>query len=160
MSRAKRIILAALRHLLARQNSQPYIEPELTLTLVALALDEPDQALLKRLAAENGWRIYFAGSPAEAWQIVNDRKAQIVLCEREEEGTDWREVIRKMVSASHPVCAILISNVTDDYLWNEVIMWGGHDVLAAPLREEHALRAIRLAWLYWSSAVKGHAGAA
>jgi hypothetical protein len=58
------------------------------------------------------------------------------------------------------VCAILISDVTDDNLWNEVVLWGGHEVLVTPLREENVLRAIRLAWLYWNSAMKNNAGAA
>jgi len=127
------------------------------LTLVALVTDELDRALLSSLAAEHGWTIHFARTRDEAWEVLTESKAQIILCEREKSGTDWRSVIRKMVSAPHLVCAILISNVTDNYLWNEVTMWGGHDVLSTPLREENVVRAIRLAWLYWSSASRNEA---
>ena len=130
---------------------------ESELTLVALVLDELDRALLSHLAAEHGWTIHFARTLDEAWAVLNESKAQIILCEREETGTGWRSVIRKMVSAPHLVCAILISNVSDNYLWNEVTMWGGHDVLVTPLREENVVRAIRLAWLYWSSASRNEA---
>jgi len=71
-----------------------------------------------------------------------------------------RGVIRNVTAAPRLVCAILISDVTDDYLWNEVVRWGGHDVLVAPLREENVRRAIRLAWLYWNSVMKSRTGVA
>ena len=168
MSRAKRSILATLRRLLpdrgakstgqAQPGHVPYIQPKLT--LVALVMGEQDRALLSHLAAEHGWAIHFAHTCGEAWDALNQLKAPIILCERDVPDSDWRGVIRKMVSAPHLVCAILISSVTDDYLWTEVISRGGHDVLATPLREENVLRAIRLAWMYWNSAMKSKAGVA
>ncbi len=166
--RAKFSILAAFRRLLpdralkpkspSQQSSMP--EEELKITLVALVLGERNRALLSGLAEEHRWVLHFALTSAEAWEILKDRKAQIFLLEREALGTDWRGVIRKVVSGPRLVCAILISDVTDGYLWNEVVMWGGHDVLVTPLREENVLRAIRLAWLYWNSAMKSNAGVA
>ena len=127
------------------------------LTLVALVLDESDRTLLSNLAVEHGWTIHFARTGDEAWQVLNSSQAQIVLCQREEPGSDWRGIIKKMVSPPHLVCAILVSNVADNYLWNEVMMWGGHDVLSTPLREENVVRAIRLAWLYWNSVSRNEA---
>ena len=127
------------------------------LTLVALVSDELDRALLSHLAAEHEWTILFARTRDEACEVLNENKAQIILCERDTFGTDWRSVIRELVSAPHLVCAILISNVSDNYLWNEVTMWGGHDVLTTPLREENVVRAIRLAWLYWDSTSRNEA---
>jgi len=164
--RAKLSILAAFRRLLpdralkpkspSQQSSVP--EEELKITLVALVLGERNRTLLSGLAEEHRWVIHFAGTSAEAWEILKERKAHIFLLEREAPGTDWRGVIRKVVSGPRLVCAILISDVTDGYLWNEVVMWGGHDVLVTPLREENVLRAIRLASLYWNSAMKSKAG--
>jgi len=142
----------------SKRDAMPFSESEIS--LVALVLGEWDRALLSRIAAEHRWAIHFAQTCDEAWAALNERKAQIIFCEREVAGMDWRPVIRKLVSAPHLVCAILISNVTDDYLWNEVVSRGGHDVLATPLREENVLRAIRLAWLYWNSARKYNAGVA
>lgn len=166
--RAKFSILSAFRRLLpdralkpkdpAQRRNMP--DDESKITIVALVLGEPNRALLSRLADEHGWVVHFARTSAEVWEILNTRKAQIFLFEREAPGTDWRGVIREVVSGPHLVCAILISDVTDTYLWNEVVMWGGHDVLVTPLREEKVLRAIRLAWLYWNSAMKSNAGVA
>jgi|KBSMisStaDraftv2_1062788.scaffolds.fasta_scaffold211517_3 hypothetical protein len=146
-----------LSGILGRSQRENVRSVNANLTLVALVLDELDRALLSNLAAEHGWTIHFGRTREETWELVNSTKAQIVLCERPGVGMDWRDVIRNMVSAPHLVCAILISKAMDNYLWNEVTMWGGHDVLAAPLREEDVLRAIRLAWLYWNSASRNEA---
>ena len=78
----------------------------------------------------------------------------MVLCDRELPAAEWRDVIQRMVSSGHQAYAILVSKVADDYLWNEVIRRGGHDLLTTPLREEEVLRAIRLAWFYWSNSMK------
>jgi DNA-binding response OmpR family regulator len=150
-------MFGVFRNLFGRSRRVDVHSVESELTLVALVLDELDRALLSHLAAKNGWTIHFARTRGEAWEVLNESKAQIILCEREGSGKDWRDVIRMMVSAPHLVCAILISRATDNYLWNEVTMWGGHDVLATPLREENVVRAIRLAWLYWSSASRNEA---
>lgn len=166
--RARLSILAAFRRLLPEQKLKPkgsspqssIPDDESKIVLVALVLRERNRALLSRLADEHGWVIHFARTSAEAWEILHARKAQIFLFEREAPGTDWRGVIREVVAGPRLVCAILISDVTDTYLWNEVTLWGGHDVLVTPLREENVLRAIRLAWLYWNSAMKNSAGVA
>jgi AmiR/NasT family two-component response regulator len=159
MSRVKRSIMAAFRALLdpSEQRDIPFIKREIT--LVAQVLSERDRALLSRLADEHQWALHFARSSTEIWEVLNQRKAQIVLFEREAPDAHWRELIREVASGPRLVCAILISDVTDDNLWNEVVLWGGHEVLVTPLREENVLRAIRLAWLYWNSAMKNNAGA-
>jgi len=136
----------------SRQSGMAYSESEIT--LVALVLNDWNRTLLSRLTRERRWSIHFAATSTEACQVLNEGKAQIFLFEREVAGADWRGVIRKVTAAPRLVCAILISEVSDDYLWNEVVMWGGHDVLVTPLREEDVLRAIRLAWSFWNSSMK------
>ena len=121
------------------------------ITIVALVGGERDRELLSRLAAENRWVLHLAANCGEAWDALNESKAPIVLCDRELPATEWRDVIRMMVSSEHQAYVILVSKVMDDYLWNEVIRRGGHDLLPTPLREEHVLRAIRLGWSYWNS---------
>ncbi len=121
------------------------------IAIVALITNRPDRELLSRLAGEHRWVLHLAGNCGEAWNALNESKAPIVLCGRELPATDWRDVIQMMVSSEHRAYAILVSKVADDYLWNEVIRRGGHDLLATPLREEDVQRAIRLGWSYWSS---------
>ena len=168
MSSFKRSILSVFRRLLpdralelkGHSYQRELLFTESEITLVALVLSDWNRALLARIAKDHRWVIHFARTSAEAWELLNEHKAQIFLFEREAPGADWRGMIRKVVSGPRLVCAILISDVTDDYLWNEVVMWGGHDVLVTPLREENVLRAVRLARLYWNSAMKTTAGVA
>jgi FixJ family two-component response regulator len=62
-------------------------------------------------------------------------------------------VMRILASAPQRPSVILTSRVVDDYLWQEVIRYGGYDVLSKPLREEDVVRSVRLAWSYWNSAI-------
>src|SRR6266567_2400862 len=102
-------------------------------TVVALIANEPDRELLSHLAAEHQWTVYFAHTCGEAWDVLNEHRVPIVLCDRELPGAEWRDVIHMMVASTHPVYAILVSKVADGYLWNEVIRRGGHDLLVTPL---------------------------
>lgn len=121
--------------------------------MVALLASVEDRAVLDRLAAHHNWTVLSAASCGEAWDLLNRYKVPIVICDREFPGTEWRDVIQMMSSAQHLVYAILVSKVADDYLWSEVIRHGGYDLLAAPLRDENLLRAVRLAWAYWRSSM-------
>lgn len=136
-------LLAAARGLLPGRAPRLGV-PEIT--IVALTIEECDRQVLSWLAAENRWTIHFAESGEEAWRKLIEQKAPIFLCARDVPGLDWRDAIQRAASAPHPAFTMLVSNVTDENLWNEVIRLGGHDVLATPFRKEQALRAIRLAW--------------
>lgn len=124
------------------------------ISIVALVAAESDCELLSHLAVDHHWVLHFAQNCGEAWDALNESKAPIVLCDRELPAAEWRDVIQMMVSSAHQAYVILLSKVADDYLWNEVIRLGGHDLLTTPLREDDVLRAIRLAWFYWSNSMK------
>ena len=157
-----RFLLESLRDLFREVMSTPELQARLATTqgavggirIVALVAGERDRELLSRLAVEHRWVLHFAATCGEARDALNESKAPIVLCDRELPATEWRDVIQMIVSSAHQTYAILVSKVADDYLWNEVIRRGGHDLLATPLREEDVLRAIRLAWSYWNSSMK------
>lgn len=122
------------------------------LVIVALVLDERDREILASVAARNQWVLKFADTCGQAWSGLNRLKAPIILCDRRLPGVDWRDMVYMMASSSHRACAILLSNVADDYLWNEVNRVGGFDVLSAPLREDDLVRSVRMAWRYWNTA--------
>jgi hypothetical protein len=155
-------VLERFRYLLRDVMSTSELQAALTatqgrvggITMVALITNHLDRELLSRLAREHRWVLHFAGNCGEAWNALNESKAPIVLCDRELPATEWRDVIQMMTSSEHRAYALLVSKVSDDYLWNEVIRRGGHDLLATPLQEEDVLRAIRLGWSYWNSSMK------
>jgi len=121
------------------------------IVIIALIADGRDRALLADVCARNQWSVHFTDTCVEAWAILNRLKAPVVLYDRDLPGTEWRDVIQMMASSGHNVCAILLSRVADDYLWNEVIGKGGYDICAKPLREEDVVRSVRLAWSYCNS---------
>lgn len=127
-----------------------------TLNIVALITDEQDRALLADVSARNQWQVHFTDSSTEAWRILNQLKAPVVLCDRDLPANDWRHAVRVLGSSPHRGCAILLSRVVDDYLWNEVTASGGYDVLCKPLREPDVVRAVKLAWSYWNTANNRH----
>jgi DNA-binding response OmpR family regulator len=138
----------------APEDSGPRGETSLRIRIVALLASDRDCQLLSRMATERGWAVYFAGTCGQAWDLLRQEKASIVLCDRDFPGTEWRDVIQLMSSAPQSVYVVLLSRVADDYLWNEVIRRGGYDLLPTPLREEEVLRAIRLGWSYWNSSMR------
>ncbi len=127
--------------------------PNARIKVVALLASERDRELLSRVASTHGWDLHVASTCGEAWEFLLHFRAPIALCDRDFPGAEWRDVVQMMSSASHLVYPILASRVADDFLWNEVIRHGGYDLVATPLKEEDVVRAIRLAWSYWSSAV-------
>jgi len=122
--------------------------------IVALIMGEQDRALLTKIATRTGIDIRFTDSCSEAWTISNQLEAPVILCDRDLPGMEWRDVMQILASAPQRPSVILTSRVVDDYLWQEVIHNGGYDVLPKPLREEDVVRSVRLAWSYWSSAMK------
>jgi DNA-binding NtrC family response regulator len=154
-------LMATLRELFAPDGtgtplSAPAAHPSTEMAqirIVALLASVEDREVLARLSEPHNWTVLSASSCGEAWDLLNRYKAPIVICDREFPGAEWRDVIQMMSSATHLVYAILVSKVADDYLWSEVIRHGGYDLLAAPLREESLLRAVRLASSYWRSSM-------
>jgi len=125
-----------------------------TISVIALGVNDPDRNLLIKASVQHNWKMQFSVTCGEAWFLLEQTKAPIILCDRDIEDAEWRDVMRMMASSTHGACAILLSRVVDDYLWNEVIANGGYDVVSKPLREEDVVRSVRLAWSYWSSSTK------
>jgi len=126
------------------------------MNIVALITDEQDRSLLAEVGARNQWQVHFTDNSTEAWRMLNQLKAPVVLCDRDLSGNEWRHAVRVLASSAHGACIILLSRVVDDYLWNEVTGSGGYDVLSKPLREQDVVRAVKLAWSYWNTAANRH----
>jgi DNA-binding NtrC family response regulator len=125
-----------------------------TISVIALGVNDPDRNLLIEASVQHKWKMQFSVTCGDAWSVLEQTKAPIILCDRDIEGAEWRDVVKMMASSTHGACAILLSRVVDDYLWNEVIANGGYDVVPKPLREEDVVRSVRLAWSYWSSSTR------
>lgn len=100
------------------------------------------------------WDARFPESCEEACSIADQLAAPVVLLDRDWPGTEWKMAVERLGSLPHHACVILLSGVSDAYLWQELTRRGGYDVFSKPLQADKAARVVRLALSYWNSAPK------
>jgi len=121
------------------------------IAVIGLAFTDGDRRLLADVCSRRQWNVLFADTCDQARSALDQLQAPVILCDRDLQGGEWRDVVQVLASSPHRACVILMSRVVDDYLWNEVAQRGGYDVLLKPLHEEDVVRTVRLAWSYWSA---------
>jgi len=112
------------------------------LSVLAILTSHTDRAQLESIFEKAGWRIAFA----DAIQEAAPQPMPIVLYDRDLPGADWRQAIQQLAGTRHHSKVILASFVADDYLWEEVIHFGGYDILPKPFRESEVLHTMQFAW--------------
>jgi DNA-binding NtrC family response regulator len=144
-------LLPARRNDPARQESvQPTSMGKVTIVGL-MNRDDDDGRLLSEVAGRSGWQVVFAKTYGEVGGALDQGNVPVVFCDRDLLGMGWRKAVERLSAPPHCACVILISEAIDANLWNEVVRGGGYEVLAKPLRAEGVIRAVRLAWSYWTS---------
>jgi FixJ family two-component response regulator len=110
-----------------------------------------DRATLSEAAEHARWDLQVANSCEEAWHLADQRRAAVILYDRDIQETEWREAVGILSALAHRPMVILISRVADEYLWNELFRIGGFDILRKPLRVDEVERVLTLALSYWRS---------
>jgi DNA-binding NarL/FixJ family response regulator len=123
-----------------RKETPPICEERLRILALSVSLD--DRFLLERLRKQHDWEVLFTHSPRHAFSLVSQSHFEVILCDRNQYGYPWREVIDRLAEISPRSFILLVSPVSDDYLWREVLQRGGYDVLGCPLREKAVLQLI------------------
>src|ERR1700730_16463131 len=118
----------------------PPLKAEGPLAVLAILTSQADRAQLESIFQKAGWRIVFADA------IEDIQPIPIVLYDRDFPGAALRQAIQQLSSNPHPRKVILASFVADDYLWEEVIHFGGYDILPKPFRESEVLHTMQFAW--------------
>lgn len=131
-----------------RQGSRPV--PEGRVRILVLSMSFEDRFLLQRLGKQHDWELRFTYSPRERLNLASRRHFQLILCDHNQPGYPWREVMDRLAACSPQSRILLVSPVNDDYLRRDVIQQGGYDVLLRPLREESALRAVQAVFRFVS----------
>ncbi len=110
-----------------------------------------DELFYKKLRSTGEWDILVARSVHDALSLLAAEQFSIVVCDRDLPGSDWREVLAKIVESSPKSCFLLASRVSDEYLWREVVGNGGYDVVVKPLDEVAVVQTLHRAWYYWKA---------
>ncbi len=125
-----------------RQEEEPP-SPEQRLRILALSTSSDDNILLMCMAQQYNWDLRLTHSPRDAFQLASQSHFEIILCDRNQPGYPWREVMDRLAKCSSRSCILLVSPVSGDDLWRSVLQHGGYDVLVRPLRRNTALHAIQ-----------------
>jgi DNA-binding NtrC family response regulator len=134
----------------AKSDALAMVTPRIT--IVALVVSDHDREVLTCIANREPVDIHFAESHVDAWEAMNRLNSPVILYDRDWPNADWRTTVQALASSPHRCCVILASRVADDYLWQELIRCGGHDLLAKPFRADDVGRALKLALSYWKNA--------
>jgi AmiR/NasT family two-component response regulator len=120
--------------------------------VIALAVSDHDREILTAISGREPWEIHLAESRVQAWDAMNRFNSPVILYDRDWPGAEWRSTVQTFARSAQRPCVLLTSRVADEYLWQELIRCGGHDLLAKPLRSEDVTRALKLAYSYWTNA--------
>jgi DNA-binding NtrC family response regulator len=119
--------------------------------LVALIVEERDRSVLSSVSSLERLDVRFAESCEEACSTANQLTAPVILLDRDWPESEWRTTVQRLKASPHRACVILVSGVSDVYLWEEVIRRGGYEVLPKPLQADKVTRTLKLALSYWTS---------
>ena len=126
---------------------------EQRLRILALSMSRDDSVLLMCLAQQHEWDLRLTPSPRDAFHLASQSHFEIILCDRNQPGYPWREVMDRLAECSPRSCILLVSPMIGDDLWRSVLQHGGYDVLLRPLRKNAALHAIQavLRFISWDT---------
>lgn len=113
------------------------------LKILALSMSTDDRLLLGWLAEQHSWELHFTQSPRDAFTLASQTYFEIILCDRNQPGYPWREVMNRLAGCSPRSCILLVSPAGNDDLWRSALQNGGYDVLIRPLSEKSVLRAVQ-----------------
>lgn len=117
---------------------------------VPLGSNRDDDCLaLQALLQGTRWMPIQAANWSDMVKLARQVDAPVVLCDHDLPGVEWPKGVPQLVSASNTPCLILLSDVSDPYLWDELVRHGGFDVLTRPFQREQVLAMLDFAYTHW-----------
>jgi CheY-like chemotaxis protein len=127
---------------LKKRNAALSVSSAKRLRILAVSISLDDNFLLEYLGNQQEGETKFAGPPQEAFKLASYGGFDLILCDRNQPGHPWREVMDRLAATCPRSCILLVSPTNDDYLWWGVLHHRGFDVLIRSLREQIVLRAV------------------
>jgi DNA-binding NtrC family response regulator len=103
---------------------------------------QKDRLLLHEVFRALGWRLFEARGRRKAMQCLERNAVQVVLAESDLPKWSWKKVLGDVRRLAPAPQLIVVSRTADDFLWSEVLNFGGYDVLAQPLVRDEVERVI------------------
>jgi len=100
---------------------------------------------LERIGGSQDWAVQFADFPSQALRLASQNEYDVILCDCNQKGHAWREVMDGLALRSPRSCILLVSPVKDDHVWLDVLQHHGFDILVRPLQESLTISTIEAA---------------
>jgi AmiR/NasT family two-component response regulator len=107
-----------------------------------------DRDTLETIFREADWKLEVAENNSSAL-VSRKYPFPIVLWERELKDCDWRKAVSILSDLPQHPSVILLSTRCDKNLWEDLIGFGGSDIVRTPFDREDVIRAIGSAWSLW-----------
>lgn len=137
--------------LIRKRRPQPESNDGPPIRLLAVTEKAADWDGLRGIAERCGWQLLWANSCDEALRTLAQHPIPIVICDRDLPGEDWRTVVKRISARQQPICVLLASSVSDEYLWREVVQCQGFDIATKPFQADRLIRLVNLgrSWEGW-----------
>ena len=113
--------------------------------LLAILPAMEDAEQLRQIAGGLGWSVSIVNTPAEAMARLQTEQVTAAICDQDLGEEDWRAVMYRIATLPRSPCVLLASRVMDQYLWNEVILNRGYDVVSKPFQSDELRRVVAFA---------------
>jgi CheY-like chemotaxis protein len=113
--------------------------------LLAILPRTEDAEQLRRIGGDLGWSVSIVNTTAEAMDWLQTESVTAAICDQDLGEEDWRVVMYRIATLPRSPCVLLASRVMDQYLWNEVILNRGYDVVSKPFQSDELRRVVAFA---------------
>jgi DNA-binding response OmpR family regulator len=116
------------------------------LTVLAVFPAEEDRKSMERVLAHSNWKLTFARDFRESQAKLRRSVPGVVISDHDlSNGYCWKDLLQELGVLEDPPPLIVVTRLTDNFLWAEVLNLGAHDLLAKPFDKREVLHAVSTA---------------
>lgn len=127
--------------------------PTRAVTILLVSAHQSDRISLRRILSHPNWKLRVSSNYLDAVAFLQQNRVPVVICDAESADSNWRRLLHTLSDLPDPPILIVSSRLADEYLWAEVLNFGGYDVLPTPFDDGEVQRVIYLAWQFWEREV-------
>jgi DNA-binding NtrC family response regulator len=116
--------------------------------LLMITSRDEDLGELTALLQTTLWDVNRLTHLEDADAALKAASVPILLIDREAAGACWQTALKRLVGMRRSASVILLSNVSDAYLWDEVVKQGGFDLLTRPFKKDKVLSMFLFAYAH------------
>jgi DNA-binding NtrC family response regulator len=119
---------------------------KLPVLIVTSQMEDVDE--LRSILEGTPWDLSDASHLEDPSVAIKAAAPPILLFDRNTADGAWQVTMKRIIKSRRGVCVVLLSNVGDQYLWDEVVQHGGFDLLTRPFRKEQVLSTLMFAYAH------------